>query len=165
MNRTLSLLAALALALAATSCQDPAVARRKAAQASANRYFEYVKVGDYRSAYDQTLTKRWKGAMPFDRFEMYRKGLAAQTGEMKSYTLVDYSARPDSTQVKLGYALETANYPTPVVEILAMVEEDGEWRIDSLDLQRPKLESDQPSNREPAPFPFKGKGSAAKNAP
>ena len=155
----IALLSITAAALAA-GCGDTTEKRQRSAQPAADRYYEYINVGDYEGAYRHTLSKTYKAMMEPESFVTFRQMVTARTGPVKGRTLVESSENPATGSVRLVYALQTDSFPAdPPREILDMVQEDGEWRVGSLDVKMPK--TPQPTLPSDMPLPGPGKKPAA----
>jgi hypothetical protein len=128
--------------LALVACGQTSEARRRAAQVSADRYFERIKAGEYEAAYKDTFSSAHRDALSIEDFVRYRRGLAAWTGKIGGYHVVAYKPESRAGRIELTYALEAADparaSPSAgtTYEIVQLVEENGEWRIASLDVNR-----------------------------
>lgn len=127
---------------ASGACAETAESRRRAAQATADRYFERIKVGDYEGAYRNTFSSVFRGELSIEDFEIYHRGLERWTGPIGGFHVVAYAPETQNGRIQLTYALEPADPARSASrggvthEILQLVEENGEWRISSLDTNR-----------------------------
>src|SRR5690349_16410652 len=111
-SRTLAAAALVALIAALAACGDSPEARRKQAQANADKYIEMIKANDYEGAYHKTFAAQYKAALPIEAWIRYRQGFANRTGPIQSYTVVKFVQDPArSREIRFTYAINTTNYP------------------------------------------------------
>jgi hypothetical protein len=132
----------LGVVVAAAGCGETPESRRKAAQAAADQYFEYIKARDYEGAYRNTFSSRHRGELSLEDFVLYRRSLEAWTGPISGYRVVGYHPDPGNNRIRFTYALEPQDpakaRPSAgaTTEILDLVEEEGEWRVAALNVHR-----------------------------
>jgi len=120
--------------LAAIGCGSSEASRSRAAQSGAEKYIELVKVGKYDEAYRRTFSKKYQLQIDAEAFVQYRGGLGAATGPIKNATLVKVEPRPVTNGFRITYALEGERRTQPVFEILDMIEDGDEWKVEALDM-------------------------------
>jgi hypothetical protein len=125
----------IALLLAAVSaCGSNEASRSRAAQSGAEKYIELVKAGKYGEAYERTFSKQYKLQIEPEDFVRYRGMLGASTGPVRSATLVKVEPKLNTNGFRVTYAIEGERITQPVFEVLDMIDEGDDWKVESLDM-------------------------------
>jgi hypothetical protein len=151
----------LVAAVATSGCGESSEKRMRSARPVAERYFEYIKVGDYEGAFRHTLASSYRAQMQQESFVQYRQMLAATTGPIAGASLVESTESAATGRVRLVYTLDSERLKEdPPREVLDLERERGEWRIAAIDVKMPKAkQAGQPQDlplpgpRNPAPAP------------
>lgn len=128
------LLVALACVLS-LGCSQSAEARRKEAQANADKYLEFLKANDAEGAYKHTFGQTYKSQQSLESWIRFRQGMSNTTGPILNYQVVKYDATPTNPRVSLTYAIQTANVKDPILETVRLEREGTEWKIVSVEPQ------------------------------
>lgn len=121
---------------------------RKEAQSNADKYVEYMKAGDFASAYDKTMHSDYKRQLPLETFVKFREGMTNTFGAVESYQVVHYDADPERQSVTLTYSVKYSKVPEIGQEIIMLRREGTEWRVMSVEPkmpQKPQRVQDMPT--------------------
>lgn len=140
MNRSLTAMwLALTVVFGFAGCMASSPeALRKEAQSNSDKYVEFLKAGDFESAYAKSMHADYRRQMPIETFVRYRQGLEQTFGAIESYQVVHYDADPERQSVTLTYAVKYSKAPEPGSEIVKLRREGTEWRVTSIEPKMPQ---------------------------
>lgn len=151
------ILAMLSIALSvigSSACSNSTESKRKAAQANAEKYMEFIKAGDYAGAYANTFHPRYQNATSLESFTKYRKAFADKAGAMRGFNMVMFNPNFDRDQVTFLFKLEVENPQVDMNESVRMILEGSEWKVASVEVQSSSTGVQTNSNAStPIPLP------------
>lgn len=133
--RSIAVAALLVVSFAVFGCSQSPEARRKEAQANADKFLEFIKANDPEGAYRNTFSSTYKSQQSLDSWVRFCQGMSHTTGPIVNYQVVKYDAPAGSPRVTLTYAIQAANIQDPFQETIRLEREGTEWKIISVEPQ------------------------------
>jgi hypothetical protein len=123
-------LLAATIVLAVSGCSTSPAALQKAAQANADKYYEFLKTGNPEGAYREVFSKAYKSNLNLELYLKYRAGVDGKLGRIVEYQVADAKVDANMKVVTMTYLLRTTNLPEPMKEVVRFRLEGTEWRMD-----------------------------------
>ena len=109
--RSIAVAALLVVSFAVFGCSQSPEARRKEAQANADKFLEFIKANDPEGAYRNTFSSTYKSQQSLDSWVRFCQGMSHTTGPIVNYQVVKYDAPAGSPAASASRSMTTTRSP------------------------------------------------------